>query len=141
MLRPGGVLIGSDSLPSNELHHFHADDTYNPVEPASMLCRLQTLGFANVTVIVDYLLKFIATKPAPQPETRLVADGRSRGTSMTDIRQLRAAITGLIGLAATEEQALLASAAPEAEAGIPPGGPRSRLSRTTPNSSGSKSSG
>ncbi len=68
VLRPGGVLIGSDSLPSNELHHFHADDTYNPVEPASMLCRLQTLGFASVTVIVDYLLKFIATKPALQPE-------------------------------------------------------------------------
>ncbi len=34
---------------------------------------------------------------------------------MTDIRQLRAAISGLIGLAATEEQALLASV-PEAEA-------------------------
>ena len=34
VLRPGGVLIGSDSLPSNDLHHFHDDDTYNPVEPA-----------------------------------------------------------------------------------------------------------
>ncbi|MGO8961445.1 MAG: class I SAM-dependent methyltransferase [Streptosporangiaceae bacterium] len=67
VLRPGGVLIGSDSLPSNELHHFHADDTYNPVEPASMLCRLQTLGFAEITVIVDYMLKFIATKPAQRP--------------------------------------------------------------------------
>ncbi len=66
VLRPGGVLIGSDSLPSNELHHFHADDTYNPVDPASMLCRLQTLGFASITVIADYVMKFIATKPAPQ---------------------------------------------------------------------------
>ena len=35
VLRPGGVLIGSDSLASNDLHHFHADDTYNPVDPAS----------------------------------------------------------------------------------------------------------
>ena len=32
VLRPGGVLVGSDSLPSNDLHHFHVDDTYNPLE-------------------------------------------------------------------------------------------------------------
>lgn len=37
---------------------------------------------------------------------------------MTDIKRLRAAITGLIGLAATEEQILLASA-PAAQAGHP----------------------
>jgi hypothetical protein len=37
---------------------------------------------------------------------------------MTDIKRLRAAITGLIGLAAAEEQALLASA-PDAETGTP----------------------
>jgi ubiquinone/menaquinone biosynthesis C-methylase UbiE len=66
VLRQGGVLIGSDSLPSNELHHFHAEDTYNPVEPASMLGRLQTLGFDKITVSVDYMLKFIASKSAPQ---------------------------------------------------------------------------
>jgi ubiquinone/menaquinone biosynthesis C-methylase UbiE len=63
VLRPGGVLIGSDSLASTDLHHFHADDTYNPVEPASVLSRLQTVGFGNVTVIVDDVLKFIAAKP------------------------------------------------------------------------------
>ncbi len=33
VLRPGGVLVGSDSLPGNDLHHFHAEDTYNPVDP------------------------------------------------------------------------------------------------------------
>lgn len=63
VLRPGGVLIGSDSLASSDLHHFHADDTYNPVDPASVLSRLQTVGFGNVTVIVDDVLKFIAAKP------------------------------------------------------------------------------
>jgi ubiquinone/menaquinone biosynthesis C-methylase UbiE len=63
VLRPGGVLIGSDSLASSDLHHFHADDTYNPVDPASLLGRLQTVGFGHVTVIADYLLKFIAVKP------------------------------------------------------------------------------
>ncbi len=68
VLRPGGVLVGSDSLGSNDLHHFHADDTYNPVEPASLLTRLQTLGFAEVTVIVDWSVKFIARKAgAEQP--------------------------------------------------------------------------
>jgi SAM-dependent methyltransferase len=64
ILRPGGVLIGSDSLASNDLHHFHADDTYNPVEPASVLSRLQTLGFGQITVMVDWSLKFIARKPS-----------------------------------------------------------------------------
>jgi SAM-dependent methyltransferase len=66
VLRPGGVLIGSDSLGSNDLHHFHADDTYNPVDPAGLLVRLQTIGFWPVTVIVDWSVKFIAGKPRPE---------------------------------------------------------------------------
>jgi ubiquinone/menaquinone biosynthesis C-methylase UbiE len=68
VLRPGGVLISSDSLASNDLHHFHADDTYNPVEPASLLPRLQTLGFGKITIMVDGILKFVAHKPAAEPE-------------------------------------------------------------------------
>jgi ubiquinone/menaquinone biosynthesis C-methylase UbiE len=63
VLRPGGVLVGSDSLASERLHHLHVDDTYNPIEPASILSRLQTLGFDKITVIVDESLKFIARKP------------------------------------------------------------------------------
>ena len=31
VLRPGGAFLGSDSLPSDGLHHFHEGDTYNPV--------------------------------------------------------------------------------------------------------------
>ena len=65
VLRPGGVLIGSDSLASTHLHEFHEADTYNPVEPASLLPRLQTLGFSKVTVIVDDSLLFIARKVTP----------------------------------------------------------------------------
>ncbi len=49
-LRPGGTLIGSDSLPSDGLHHFHEGDTYNPVEPASFLTRLQTTGFGEIAL-------------------------------------------------------------------------------------------
>jgi ubiquinone/menaquinone biosynthesis C-methylase UbiE len=63
VLRPGGVFIGSDSLASDGLHHFHEGDTYNPVEPASLLTRLQTVGFAPITVIVDDSVLFIAGKP------------------------------------------------------------------------------
>jgi ubiquinone/menaquinone biosynthesis C-methylase UbiE len=68
VLRPGGVLIGSDSLASNDLHHFHEGDTYNPVDPAGLLGRLQTLGFENITISVDWMLKFVAHRPAPAPE-------------------------------------------------------------------------
>jgi SAM-dependent methyltransferase len=68
VLRPGGALIGSDSLPSTDLHHFHVGDTYNPIEPASLLSRLQTLGFSEITVMVDWSLKFIARKPAASPQ-------------------------------------------------------------------------
>jgi ubiquinone/menaquinone biosynthesis C-methylase UbiE len=63
VLRPGGALIASDSLPGNDLHHFHAGDTYNPVDPCSVLSRLQTIGFARITVMVDDVLKFVAHKP------------------------------------------------------------------------------
>jgi ubiquinone/menaquinone biosynthesis C-methylase UbiE len=66
VLRPGGVLIGSDSLASTGLHDFHEGDTYNPVEPASLLPRLQTLGFGKITITVDYSVMFIAHKPAPE---------------------------------------------------------------------------
>jgi SAM-dependent methyltransferase len=67
VLRPGGVLVCSDSLASNDLHHFHAGDTYNPVEPSSVLVRLQTVGFEKITVVVDGVLRFAAHKPAAQP--------------------------------------------------------------------------
>lgn len=65
VLRPGGVLVGSDSLPSTELHEFHAGDTYNPIDPASMLARLRTVGFGRMTVSVSDTLTFIAYKAGP----------------------------------------------------------------------------
>ena len=70
VLRPGGVLVGSDSLASNDLHDFHAGDTYNPVEPAAFLTRLQTLGFGKITIGVDYALTFVAHKPTGHVECR-----------------------------------------------------------------------
>ncbi len=70
VLRPGGVLIASDSLASNGLHHFHEGDTYNPVEPGSLVCRLQTLGFGALTIMVDDVVKFVARKPAAKDAGR-----------------------------------------------------------------------
>ena len=64
VLRPGGVLVGSDSLPGNGLHQFHEGDTCHPVEPAALLVRLQTLGFAAITIAVDDVLRFTARKAA-----------------------------------------------------------------------------
>ncbi len=68
MLKPGGVLIASDSLASNDLHHFHVDDTYNPIDPASALVQLRVIGFSRITVTVDWMLRFVAHKPADQPD-------------------------------------------------------------------------
>lgn len=63
VLRPGGVLIASDSLASDGLHHFHEGDTYNPIDPGTVVSRLQTIGFGALTVMIDDRLKLIARKP------------------------------------------------------------------------------
>jgi SAM-dependent methyltransferase len=64
VLRPGGVLIGSDSVASVDLHHFHEGDVYNPIEPGTLLTRLQTLGYEEITLSVGYAMTFVAHKPA-----------------------------------------------------------------------------
>lgn len=63
VLRPGCALVASDSLPSTELHEFHEGDTYNPVDPATVIARLQTLGYGRTTITVDQGLTFVAHKP------------------------------------------------------------------------------
>ena len=71
VLRPGGAFLGSDSLPSDGLHQFHEGDTYNPVEPAAFLTRLQAVGFTAITLRVGYDLIFTAWKEAsPERENR-----------------------------------------------------------------------
>ena len=62
VLRPGGTMIGSDSIPSTGLHDFHVGDVYNPVDPATLITRLQTVGFGAITVSVDYRVHL----PCPQ---------------------------------------------------------------------------
>ena len=65
VLRPGGVLVGADSPHSQSLRTFHEGDVCNPVEPASLLVRLQTLGYTDITLNVRNRLTFSAHKPAP----------------------------------------------------------------------------
>ncbi|AQZ65645.1 unnamed protein product [[Actinomadura] parvosata subsp. kistnae] len=67
VLRPGGVLVGADSLPSHALHEFHENDVYNPVEPSAFLVRLQTLGYVDITLSVGDGLTFSAHKSAVRP--------------------------------------------------------------------------
>ena len=50
VLRPGAALVASDSVASEELAAHHEDDTYNPVDPATLPERLAAAGFAGIEV-------------------------------------------------------------------------------------------
>lgn len=63
VLRPGGAFIGYDSVHSDELHHFHEGDTYNPIDPPALLTLLLALGYCDVTMTVDWGMKFVAHAP------------------------------------------------------------------------------
>ena len=104
MLRPGGVLIGSDSLASNDLHHFHAGDTYNPVDPAWLLGRLQTVGFDEITIIVDGTLKFVARRASGRARSlrRRIRDG---GSGMPGVQDLKACSSACSPVAPAAEAA------------------------------------
>jgi SAM-dependent methyltransferase len=60
VLRPGGILVGADSLASNELREFHRGDTYNPIEPGRLLRWLNRLGCRPITITVDEQLRFLS---------------------------------------------------------------------------------
>jgi hypothetical protein len=61
-------------LGSNDLHHFHSGDDYNPVDPASFLTRLLAVGFTQLTIVVDGDLRFVARKPDPSVPERCGRD-------------------------------------------------------------------
>jgi SAM-dependent methyltransferase len=70
VLRPGGVLLASDSLPSSSLHEFHDGDTYNPIDPAGLIARLQTIGYGRMIVEVGEGWMVRAYKPADGEQLR-----------------------------------------------------------------------
>jgi SAM-dependent methyltransferase len=50
VLRPGGLLIGTDGVASDTLDEFHEGDVYVPCDPAGMPARLRAVGFVDVPV-------------------------------------------------------------------------------------------
>jgi SAM-dependent methyltransferase len=50
VLRPGGLLVASDSVASDELAAFHDDDVYNPVDPETLPDRLAAAGYTDIDV-------------------------------------------------------------------------------------------
>lgn len=50
VLRPGGLLIGSDSIAGDELDKFHEGDVYVPCDPDAMPERLRAAGFVDIAV-------------------------------------------------------------------------------------------
>ncbi len=77
VLRPGGVLLASDSLASNDLHHFHEGDTYNPIEASTVISRLQTIGFRGLIIMVDDVLRVVARKPGGDEGARCQDEERA----------------------------------------------------------------
>ena len=64
VLQPGGVLVGQDSIASEELRALHVGDTYVPIDPAHLPGRLEAAGFVDVAVDTnEYAVRFQATKP------------------------------------------------------------------------------
>jgi SAM-dependent methyltransferase len=65
VLRPGGVLAGTDSLDGEEFRALHVGDICVPVEPAGLAGRLEEAGFGQVEVEVNqYGVRFRAWSPA-----------------------------------------------------------------------------
>jgi ubiquinone/menaquinone biosynthesis C-methylase UbiE len=50
VLRPGGLLVGVDSIESPEWWELHTGDTCVPVDPGTLALRLERAGFSRVEV-------------------------------------------------------------------------------------------
>ena len=62
VLRPGGLLAGTDGVETPARRDLHADDDYLPVDPATMADRLAAAGFTGATVEVqEDRFRFAAT--------------------------------------------------------------------------------
>jgi SAM-dependent methyltransferase len=64
LLRPGGVLAGTDSLDGPDFRELHSGDTCLPVDPAELPARLAAAGYVDVEVETnEYALRFRARTP------------------------------------------------------------------------------
>ncbi len=64
VLRPGGALVGVDSVNSFFFRLLHLFDTMVPVDPGTLSARLKTAGFTDIQVDVNpYAFRFHARRP------------------------------------------------------------------------------
>jgi SAM-dependent methyltransferase len=63
VLAPGSTLVAADGVYNEGTAAFHEGDTYNPIDPPALLTILLALGFCDVTMTVDWALKFVAHAP------------------------------------------------------------------------------
>jgi SAM-dependent methyltransferase len=50
VVRAGGVFAATDGLDNDDVRAFHDDDTYVPIDPATLPDRLRAAGFDEITV-------------------------------------------------------------------------------------------
>jgi len=66
VLRPGGLLAGTDGMDTPERRWLHLGDVFLPADPAALPGRLRAAGFADPEVEVDPgadRFRFAATRP------------------------------------------------------------------------------
>ena len=69
LLQPNGIYIGTDSLDTDAIRVAHQDDTFTPVDPATLAHRLRPAGLTVTRVDRgDYQFRFVAQK-RPLPTT------------------------------------------------------------------------
>ncbi|MEV6483320.1 class I SAM-dependent methyltransferase [Streptomyces sp. NPDC051576] len=64
-LRPGAALLGTDPLDTERMRQGHTDDTFVPVDPATLARRLAAAGFTDSTVTKtnEHQFRFCTRKP------------------------------------------------------------------------------
>jgi ubiquinone/menaquinone biosynthesis C-methylase UbiE len=66
VLRPGGILVGTDGMDTPSRRQLHVGDVFLPVEPDQLPARLRAAGFTDPAVDVDVSgdrFRFVATSP------------------------------------------------------------------------------
>jgi SAM-dependent methyltransferase len=67
VLRPGGIFVGTDSMPSWLMRIFHVWDTLVLVDPETLLPRLEAAGFKEVIIEVgDMRFRLLARRSCGQ---------------------------------------------------------------------------
>jgi SAM-dependent methyltransferase len=73
VLRPGGILLGTDGMDTPGRRQVHVGDVFLPVSPDRLPARLLTAGFTDPVVEVDAggdRFRFAATSPGGAPLSR-----------------------------------------------------------------------